>query len=141
MKILVAVDGSECSLAAVDALIARIDWFREPPVLELAFVHPPLPYPKAASWVGKETVQKYYEEEADAALRPAEERLKARGIAYARRTLVGDAAQELARHASASGCDLIAMGTHGHTALSNLVLGSTATKVLACSKVPVLFSR
>ena len=39
------------------------------------------------------------------------------------------------------GHDLIAMGTHGRTALTNLVLGSVATKVLACSKVPVLFLR
>ena len=39
----------------------------------------------------------------------------------------------------AGGFDLIVMGTHGHTALENLVLGSVATKVLAISKVPVLF--
>jgi len=33
------------------------------------------------------------------------------------------------------------MGTHGHTALANLVMGSIATKVLASSKVPVLFMK
>ena len=33
---------------------------------------------------------------------------------------------------------MIAMGTHGHTALANLVMGSVATRVLARSKVPVL---
>ena len=37
--------------------------------------------------------------------------------------------------------DLIAMGTHGHTALANLVLGSVATKVLATAPVPVLLLR
>ena len=33
------------------------------------------------------------------------------------------------------------MGTHGHTALAGLVMGSVATKVLARSKVPVLFMK
>jgi nucleotide-binding universal stress UspA family protein len=33
------------------------------------------------------------------------------------------------------------MGTHGHTALANLVMGSVATKVLAISRVPVLFMK
>jgi len=33
------------------------------------------------------------------------------------------------------------MGARGHTALANLVLGSTATKVLAVATLPVLFPR
>ena len=39
----------------------------------------------------------------------------------------------------AGGFALVVMGTHGHTALGNLVMGSVATKVLAARKVPVLF--
>jgi nucleotide-binding universal stress UspA family protein len=31
------------------------------------------------------------------------------------------------------------MGTHGHTALANLVVRPVATKVLASGEVPVLF--
>jgi nucleotide-binding universal stress UspA family protein len=54
---------------------------------------------------------------------------------------VGDPAHEIASHAGSHGYDLIVMGTHGHTALGNLVMGSVATKVLASSKVPVLFFR
>ena len=33
---------------------------------------------------------------------------------------------------------MIALGTHGHTALGNLVMGSVATGVVARSRVPVL---
>ncbi len=37
--------------------------------------------------------------------------------------------------------DYIVMGSHGHGALAQLVLGSVATKVLAQSRVPVLLVR
>jgi nucleotide-binding universal stress UspA family protein len=141
MKILLAVDGSECSLDAVDALIAHSRWFAEPPTVVLAYVHPPLPYPMAQSWVGKETVEKYYHDEADAIFAKAAARLEAGRMPFERAMLVGDAAQEIGRHAVQSGCDLIALGRRGHTALANLVLGSVAMKVLASSTVPVLFPR
>ncbi len=36
---------------------------------------------------------------------------------------------------------MIAMGTHGHTALANLVMGSVATRVVATSTVPVLLMK
>jgi nucleotide-binding universal stress UspA family protein len=141
MKILVAVDGSPSSLAALDALVARLSLFRDPPLLVLAYVHLPIPYPGAVHWVGKEAVEKYYQDEGLAALKPAEERLASHGIAFEHAILTGDPAHELTRHASASGCDMIAMGARGHTALANLVLGSTATKVLAVATLPVLFPR
>lgn len=38
-------------------------------------------------------------------------------------------------------CDLIFMGSHGRSGLAGLVLGSTTTKVLTHSKVPVLVTR
>lgn len=37
--------------------------------------------------------------------------------------------------------DLLMMGSHGYSALGNLVMGSVATKVLAGCKVPVLLVR
>ena len=46
--------------------------------------------------------------------------------------------EEILRFALEGNVDLIVMGTHGHTAMGNLVMGSVATKVLAASKVPVL---
>ena len=38
-------------------------------------------------------------------------------------------------------CDLIFMGSHGRRGLASVVLGSTATKVLTHTKVPVLVTR
>lgn len=35
-------------------------------------------------------------------------------------------------------CDLIVMGTHGHTGVDRLVMGSQSSKVLSCSDIPVM---
>jgi len=51
------------------------------------------------------------------------------GVRYATQVLVGDVPQVMAHHALQSGCDVVLMGTRGVTAISNLVLGSTATKL------------
>jgi len=139
MKILVAIDGSAQSLAAVAALADRLAWFRDTPTLWLVHAHPPIGYKGAASWVGHAAVAKYYDEESEAALASAKELLGSRGLSYVVEKLVGDPADEIVRHAAAQNFDLIAMGTHGYTALGNLVMGSVATKVLARSKVPALF--
>ena len=45
------------------------------------------------------------------------------------------------RHAEKTRCDLIFIGTHGRSAAGNMLLGSTATKVLHISSIPVLLVR
>ncbi len=138
MKILVAVDGSAHALATVAGLIKRLPWFHGTPQLTLFYAHPPLPYKHAAAWAGKEAIHGYYEEESEAALAGARALLEGERIAFTAQKKVGDAAHEIVTFAAANGFDLIAMGTHGHTALENLVMGSVATKVLAAARVPVL---
>jgi len=141
MKILLAVDGSDRSTAALDLLVEHVSWFREAPSIALIHVHPPIPYAGAAARAGREAVQRYYAEESEKVLEPAKARLATKGIQAEAIALVGEPADEIARYAAQHGKDLIAMGTHGRTGLSNLVLGSVATKVLAQSKVPVLLLR
>jgi nucleotide-binding universal stress UspA family protein len=51
---------------------------------------------------------------------------------------VGDVASSIVEHAQKSGCQLICMGTRGMTALSNMLLGSVATKVIHLAHVPVV---
>src|SRR5512143_1771979 len=141
MKILIAVDGSANSLTAIEGLLKRLEWFRAPVEAVLVYVHPPLPYKHAAAWAGKEAIHSYYEEESDAALAAARALLDDHRVAYTVEKRVGDAADEIVKFAASGGYDLVVMGTHGHTALANLVMGSVATKVLAISKVPVLFMK
>jgi nucleotide-binding universal stress UspA family protein len=53
----------------------------------------------------------------------------------------GDPAAEIAAAALREQCDLIAMSTHGHRLLTDLVLGSVANEVRHQSMVPVLLVR
>ena len=139
MKILFPTDGSSPSLAALTAFIDRRAWFRDAAELTLFYAHPPLPYKRAVAWAGKDAVHSYYEEESEAALAGARKLLDDRSVVYAVEKRVGDPADEIVAFAAAGQFALVVMGTHGHTALVNLVLGSVATKVLAARKVPVMF--
>jgi nucleotide-binding universal stress UspA family protein len=141
MKILIAIDGSPCSLAALEALLARRGWFAGTPELALVHVHLPIPIKRAVAWAGKEVVASYYEEEATANLAPARERLAREGLAFATFKRIGEPAVEIAGLAKEWGADLIVMGTHGHGNVATMLLGSVAQKALALSPVPVLLLR
>jgi nucleotide-binding universal stress UspA family protein len=54
------------------------------------------------------------------------------------RLLDGDPAVELLATARESNCDLIAAGTHGHTGLERLLLGSVAEQLVRKADCPVL---
>lgn len=53
----------------------------------------------------------------------------------------GDPSKEIAAAAEREKCDLIAMATHGHRFLSDVVRGSVANEVRHLSRVPVLMVR
>ena len=53
----------------------------------------------------------------------------------------GEPAKEIIRWVDEKGCDLVAMGTHGHKLLADLFLGATASRVQHNISVPVLLLR
>ncbi len=67
--------------------------------------------------------------------------LASRGFTVSTKLALGDPATELIRTAEEAGVDLIAMSTHGHRYLSDLLHGSTADRVRHLVKVPVLLLR
>jgi nucleotide-binding universal stress UspA family protein len=139
MKILLAVDGSKHSLTTVDFVIKRADWSRDKLEIELVTVHLPVPQVGRMGFgPSKSQLQKYYTEEGEANLAPAKKKLDAAKMAYHASVLVGPVAETMVKHAKDAGCDLICIGTRGMTAAANALLGSTATKVLHLSTVPVL---
>jgi nucleotide-binding universal stress UspA family protein len=53
----------------------------------------------------------------------------------------GDPVGEIVRWVNEKHCDLVAMGTHGHKLLADLLLGATASRVQHNVSVPVLLLR
>jgi nucleotide-binding universal stress UspA family protein len=53
----------------------------------------------------------------------------------------GDPASEITQAAKREGCDLIAMSTHGHKFIGDLVHGSVSNSVRHASTIPVLLVR
>jgi nucleotide-binding universal stress UspA family protein len=142
MKILLAVDGSRFSLDAVDNAIEHADWYRDKPQVELVAVHLPVPkLPRMNLVVGKNQIERYYQEEGEAMLAVAKKKLDAAGIGYNARILVGPIAETIVAHAKKTKCDLIFIGTHGRTPTGKLLLGSTAAKVTHIATIPVLLVR
>lgn len=141
MKILIAVDGSSYSNKAVKHVIKHYDWFQDKPELHLLHVKLPIPPGRARAFLGVETVNNYYREEAEAALASAERILRKQDLPYRASYEIGDIADEIQAYVKKNKIDMVVMGSHGHGALQNLVMGSVATKVLAVTKVPVLIVR
>jgi nucleotide-binding universal stress UspA family protein len=139
MRILVAVDGSKPSLKAVQLLVDHSDWYRSPPEVELVTVHLPVPkLPRMGLAVGKGQIERYYQEEGEAMLAAAKSKLGGAGVPFQARVLVGPVAETIVKHAKDKRCDLIVIGSRGMTELGKALIGSTATKVLHISDIPVL---
>jgi nucleotide-binding universal stress UspA family protein len=67
--------------------------------------------------------------------------LAGRGLQVATLLAMGDPATELIRAAEQQQVDLIAMSTHGHRFIADLLHGTTADRVRHLVKVPVLLLR
>lgn len=139
LKLLVPVDGSAHSGRTVDVLLKHLAGYKEPAEVHLLNVQPPMPYgSRVSSVVGHDRIAQYHHDEGLAALKAARDKLDAAGVKYHHHVGVGDAAEIIVRYAGEKGCDQILMGTRGMGSVSNLLLGSVATKVIHLSPVPVL---
>jgi nucleotide-binding universal stress UspA family protein len=138
MKILLPVDGSECSMRAVEHLLTHISWFRDMPEIHLLHVHPPIPIGRVQAHIGKETLHEYYREDSQEHLTAAQARLDVAERFHTTHIHVGMPAEVISKMASELHCDLIIMGAHGRGVLANMVMGSVATRVLHLANCPVL---
>ncbi|WP_294001432.1 universal stress protein [Sphaerotilus sp.] len=142
MNILVAVDGSEFTRRMVAYWAAHDEWLGPQHTYTVLTVVPPIP-PRAAAVLDRELLHAYYAEEGEKVFHPLRIFLDQQGLGPHATFLskTGHVADTIARSATEGGFDLLVMGSHGHSGLGNLVLGSVATRVMAHCKTPVLLVR
>jgi nucleotide-binding universal stress UspA family protein len=140
MKILLAVDGSKHTKKMLAYLSTHDEMFGPGHRYTVLHVHPPLPA-RASAVVGSEIARGFYAEETERVTAPVVKFLARHGIEPAVVHKVGTPGSIIAKAADAGKFDLLVMGSHGHGALANLVMGSVATQVLAHCKAPVLLVR
>ncbi len=74
-------------------------------------------------------------------LENAAEKLRGQGLVVDTFLALGDPAEGILKTATDRGCDLIAMTTHGHRLLGDIVYGSTINEVRHKASMPVLLVR
>ncbi|MFL6583279.1 MAG: universal stress protein [Chthoniobacterales bacterium] len=74
-------------------------------------------------------------------LETSAEQFRSRGVPVATRLALGDPATGILQTAGEEKCDLIAMTTHGHRLLGDIIYGSTINEVRHKADVPVLLVR
>ena len=140
MRILMPIDGSTYSKAALAFIASRSTLIKSQPDVELLNVQYPVPS-RAARYAGKELVLSYHESEAKTVIKPALAMLKRSGLLAQSKFVVGSPGAEVGRIAAEDAADLIVMGSHGHTGFKNLLFGSVTQAVLASCNTPLLVLR
>jgi len=140
MKILAAVDGSPYTKRMLAYLAAHDEWLGSHHEYTLLHAVPAVP-PRAAALLEKETLKAYYDDMAEKVFKPIRSFFARQGLKASFVTRIGQAGEIIAEAASKGRYDLLILGSHGHGTLTNLVMGSVATKVLASCDTPVLLIR
>ena len=140
MKILIAADGSAYTKRMLAYLAAHDEWLGNQHEYTVLNVVASLPG-RAASVLDRDALKSFYADTSEAVLKPIRTFFKKQGIEAEYLGKVGHAAEVIAKIAAAQNYDLLVMGSHGHGALGNLVLGSVTNKVLAGCHTPVLLVR
>ena len=135
-RILVAVENS----AADRTIVSHVSGLARLTGAELLLVH------VADGWAARNfdqlKLRESEEMKADRAyLELLRQELAGQGFSVQTQLAMGDPATEIIRTAEARSVDLIAMSTHGHRFLADVLHGTTADKVRHLVKVPVLLLR
>jgi len=137
LKVLVPVDGSKDSDRAVAYAIGFVANSKAPVELHVLNVQLPIVSGGVRMFFKHEEIEAYYQDSGQEALRAARERLDQAGQAYVQHVRVGPYGETIVAYAKEQRCDHIVMGTRGLGAMSGMVLGSVASKVIYLAEVPV----
>lgn len=138
MKVLVAVDLSPASDKVIEAA-RRVAQTTSAEVLVLYVAEPEpafMGYEAGPEVVRDQVAEEYRREHR--AVQALAERLRADGIAASARLLRGPTAATAVREAGRFGAELIVVGSHGRSAVYDVLVGSYSAAILRLSQVPVL---
>ena len=139
MKVLLPVDGSAYTKRMLAWVAAHDEFFDAQTEFTALTVVAELPRRGGLFELGD--AKSYYDGCADEVLKPVRAFIAQKGWCARFEQRIGPAAEHIAEAATKEEFNLIVLGSHGHSALLNLVLGSVATGVLARCKTPVLLIR
>lgn len=134
-KILLPTDGSKMMAEVLESAINLANKYNS----ELHTLY--VVDTRYADLVTGESGLEVFKEEAEKAVTEIEDKAKKNGIEVVKEISEGVPSSEIIDYADENKIDLIIMGTHGKTGISDYLLGSVAEKVLRHSKVPILLTR
>lgn len=141
MKVLIALDPSDCSQAAVDAVIDR-PWPQDTEMLAVTVVEPlniGYIYVDSYSVAAVESAQRELFSERSKHLSSQVEKLKTVPgvLSVGEKVIDGYIADAIVTAARNFDADMIVLGSHGRHGLNRVLLGSVAEKVAACAPCSV----
>jgi nucleotide-binding universal stress UspA family protein len=140
MKILLPVDGSDYTKRMLSYIAAHDELLGPGHQYVFFTAVAPVP-PHAAHFLNRQTLELHYREQAEEVFRPVKRFADQHGWSSRASHAAGHPAEAIAAFADVERPDLIVMGTHGHSALGNMILGSVGSGVLARCSGPVLLVR
>ena len=137
-EIFIPTDFSEYSFRAIECGVAIAAKFEAH--ITLAYVLEPLLQAADLTWttVNFEELDNAHKEMAEQQLRKVVEERIPKGVQCDTVVLFGKPFVEILKHAKERNVDLIVMATHGRGAISHLLMGSTAEKVVRKASCPVM---
>ena len=89
------------------------------------------------SFADSQAVKAFHREEGEKALVAAGTLLADAGLHHERHVAIGEPARTIVDYAAEKGCDQIVMSSRGLGLVADLLIGSTARKVLHLTRIPV----
>ena len=133
-KILVTLDGTSRDRAIIEHIKQLAKFARS----HLVLLHVADGW--AARTYGRDAVSPEIAEDT-AYLEKVRAEFQVAGIPTEAELAYGEPVKEIVKWIQQKGCDLVAMSTHGHRFLADLLLGTTASRVQHSISVPVLLLR
>lgn len=135
-KILVALENSKADVSLLSHIEQLGEYFQS----ELLLVH------VADGWVARNYNQLRLAESEEMKqdrqyLQATADKLRNMGLKVSVHLALGDPPNEILKTAESEKCDLIAMTTHGHRLIGDLIYGSTIHKVRHKATIPILLVR